>query len=445
MAVLTVETILAATGGNLICGNAAYFTGVCIDSRKIQEGELFVALKGERFDGHDFLSQALEKGNGAIVHSPRATSASDKTVILVKDTLIALQNIARFVRAKKDIPVVAITGSNGKTTTKDLIAAILGTQFRVLKSTGNLNNHIGLPMSMVRMSDEDEVAVLEMGASKPGDIKELCAIAKPDYGVLTNIGSAHLEGFGDIQTVRKTKLELLESVSVAVVNADDRFLMDGIPGSGFSGSLIRYGIHNPADIRASDIIAHEQGSSFSLHLGEDRSISVRCHLAGMFNIYNILAAAAIGYLFRIESANIRQGIESFTGVPMRMEIMELHGMHIISDVYNANPSSMDAAVRELARMKKGRSIAVLGDMLELGSYEQEAHQDIGRLMSELLIDIFIAVGPRMASAASVFRGVSHTRANAEDAGKLLKDIWRPGDTILIKGSRGMRMEKVLEA
>ena len=235
MAVLTIEEIIAATGGEVICGDTGSFTGVCIDSRKIAEGELFVALKGEHFDGHDFLFNALEKGDGAVVHSPPVMPLAGKTIILVRDTLKALQDIAHCRRVKRNIPVVGITGSNGKTTTKELTAAILGTQYRILKNTGNLNNHIGLPLSLTKISDEDQIVVLEMGASGPGEIRELCAVAAPDYGILTNVSRAHLQGFKDIETVRTTKLELLETLKVAVVNADDHFLMEGVRRSGFAG------------------------------------------------------------------------------------------------------------------------------------------------------------------------------------------------------------------
>ena len=444
MAVLTVEDIIAATGGKIVCMNAGSFRGICIDSRKIQEGELFIALKGERFDGHDFLPQALEQGSGALVHSQQTTPRSGKTIIEVRDTLKALQDIARFSRTRKDIPVVAVTGSNGKTTTKELTASILGTQYKVLKNTGNLNNHIGLPLSLTKIRDEDQIIVLEMGASAPGEIRELCGIAIPDYGILTNISRAHLEGFHDMQTVRKTKLELLETVRVAIVNADDRFLMEGIHLSGFKGAILRYGIESPADIRATNITLHEQGTAFQLHSGENQFIEVSACISGMFNIYNLLAAASIGYLFHIDPENIRKAIASFTGVPMRLEFREFNGIKIISDMYNANPASMEAAVRELARIRKGRSIAVLGDMLELGSYEEEAHRELGRFMSGLPIDIFIAVGTRMAFAASEFRGSVYMLGSAEEAGTFLRDVWKTGDTVLIKGSRGMGMERVLK-
>ena len=444
MGMLTVEDILTATGGRVVVNNSHPFTGVAIDSRTIREGELFVALKGSRSDGHDFVEAALDKGNGALVSLEQIASVKGKTVIFVHDTLKALQDIARHMRSKRDIPVVAVTGSNGKTTTKELIASILGTQYRVLKNTGNLNNHIGLPLSLTGITETDEVVVLEMGASSPGEIKALCDIADPNYGVLTNISPAHLEGFGDMDTVRKTKLELLDYAGVAVVNADDAFMMEGISDSGFQGLIVRYGISNSADVSASNISLREKGSVFLLHLGTDKVIEVSPKLAGMFNIYNLLAAAAVGKLFAVEPENIKKAIDSFTGVPMRLEFRDLDGMKIISDVYNANPASTEEAVKELVRIKKGRAIAVLGDMLELGPYGEDEHRRIGRLLSALKVDIFISVGTLMGLAASEFQGDVYPLRTSAEAGQFLKTIWQRGDTILIKGSRGMHMEKVLE-
>lgn len=445
MGILRIEDIIEATGGKIIHRDSNTFTGVSIDSRTIKEGELFVALKGKNFNGHDFLHDALKKASGAVVHNLIDKPIGDKTIIYVADTLKALQKIARHMRFKRDIPVIGITGSNGKTTTKEVISSILNARYRVLKNTGNLNNNIGLPLSITRISDSDEVIALEMGASGPGEIKELCEIAVPEYGVLTNISRAHLEGFGDIETIRKTKLELLDYVKVAVVNADDAFMMEGVQKSGFRGSVIRYGINSPADIKATDIELREKGSVFNLSLPQNKSAEINPRISGLFNIYNILASAAIGYLFDINLTDIKNAVDSFTGVPMRLEIKEINDIRIISDMYNANPASMEEAVKELVRIKKGRVIAVLGDMLELGSYKEDAHKRLGRFMSELPIDIFIAVGPLMALAASEFKGSVYKFGTASDAGKLLKDIRKKGDTILIKGSRGMQMEKVLEA
>lgn len=447
MAILTVEDVINATGGRIVYknGNSHPFTGVSIDSRTIGEGEIFVALRGVRFDGHDFIYKALERGGGALVNFPPPEHLKGKAIIYVKNTLSALQDIARYVRMRNNIPVIGITGTNGKTTTKELIASILSTKYRVHKNIGNLNNQIGLPLSLIKLRPDDEVIVLEMGASSPGDIRELCRIAAPDCGVVTNIGPGHLEGFRSLESVRDTKLELLDTVKKVVVSADDAFLMQGV--SGYQGEVITFGIENKADVFAKDIRMKDRGSDFLLCLGEENCIEINLNIPGAFNIYNALAAAAIGQVLNIEIRDIKTGIESFKGVPMRFEIKELVGATVISDVYNANPASMEEAIKELVRLKKERAIAVLGDMLELGPYAEEAHRKIGEWMSALPIDVFIGVGPLMSTAHSVFVKTgrqSFSVSTAEEAGRILTGLCREGDTIIVKGSRGMGMEKVLE-
>lgn len=442
MPILNIEDIIKATNGKVIQREADSFIGISIDSRTIKQGELFIALKGARFDGHDFIKEALSRGSGALISSNLEKAIEGKTIIYVHDTLKALQDIAHFIRVRKDIPVIAITGSNGKTTTKELIYTILSNKYRVLKNRGNLNNHIGLPLSLAELKEEDEIAVLEMGASRPGDIKELCEIAKPKYGVLTNIGKAHLEGFKDLKTVRKTKLELLEFVDVAVINADDAFLLEGILESGFKGKLVKYGIETDSEVSAKDIRLLKNGSIFTLRI-EKEAIEINPKISGLFNIYNILAAVSISHILNIDLQSIKSAVESFGGVPMRLENREINGIKFICDLYNANPTSMECAVRELTRVANGRKIAVLGDMLELGSYTEEAHRELGRLLSELPVDILIAVGPYMSFAASEFEKTVYRLTNADEAAKVLKEICKKGDTVLIKGSRGMNMERVI--
>lgn len=441
---MNIEDIITATGGQVICGNAHAFSGVSIDSRSIQRGELFIALKGARFDGHAFLQEALQIGSGAIVKISPSEKIKGKTIIYVEDTLVALQRIARYMRLKRSIPLVGVTGSNGKTTTKELIASILVSTYRVLKNTGNLNNQIGLPLALAGIDEKDDAAVLEMGASAPGDIQELCEIALPDYGVLTNVSPSHLEGFKDMETLRRTKLEILKYIRTAVVNADDSFLMEGIQALGFKGKIVRYGINNDAEIYATDINLHEKGSHFLLHIGKKTYFDVHPKISGRFNIYNILAAVSVGYLFHIELEKIKNVIDSFDSIPMRFEVKDTGGIQIISDVYNANPDSMEEAIKELVRLRKKRAIAVLGDMLELGSYADEAHRRLVKWMSALPIDIFIAIGPLMSSASLEFSGKVYTFQNSFESRKTIKSICKRGDTLLIKGSRGMRMESVLE-
>lgn len=460
MATITLKEILSAAGGRIIHGNCddIVFAGVSIDSRNIGEGELFVALKGQRFDGHDFLADAMKKGRGALVSNLPAAPVGGKIVIHVENTLKALQDIARHMRMRRRLVVIGVTGTNGKTTTKELIASILGMKHRVMKNTGNLNNRIGLPLSLTRGEESDEFAVMEMGASMNGDIRELCDIALPDYGVITNIGPGHLEGFGSLDMVRKTKLELFGAVKTIALNADDRFLMEGVPeGSGRGNpGIVTFGIENSADVSARDIVLEDRRSVFSVCLGE-RCLEVAVHVNGRFNVYNALAAAALCNALGVEPEDIRAGIESFEGVPMRLELKEFLGATVIGDVYNANPASMAEAIKELVRLRKDRAIAILGDMLELGAFAEEAHRKLGKWMSELPVDVFIAVGEMMAKAAEEFsaswRGGSlllpepsrvTSVSDSSEARNVLLGICREGDTILVKGSRGMLMEKVLE-
>lgn len=471
MGILTIDEIIEATGGRIIYGNSdnALFSGLSIDSRTIKEGEIFIALKGQRFDGHNFLMDAMKNGKGAIVSTPPVAPFKGRTIVYVRNTLKALQDIAHYARMKRRITLIGITGTNGKTTTKELIASILGAEHRVMKNSGNLNNHIGLPLSLSMIDEGDEFAVMEMGASIKGDIKELCDIAAPDYGVITNIGPGHLEGFGGLENVRGTKLELFDSVRTIAVNADDGFLMEGISERAGKGGpeIITFGINSDCDVYARDIVLEERRSVFTLCFRKGECIEVTINLNGRFNIYNALAATAICSELGVKPWNIKAGIESFVGVPMRLEFKELCDATVISDVYNANPASMEEAIKELVRLRRARAIAVLGDMLELGAYAEEAHRRLGKWMSTLPVDVFIAVGPMMSKAAEEFskgwgspplmesrdekasRGKQSLRRlfmapDSSEARKMLLSICSEGDTILVKGSRGMYMEKVME-
>ncbi len=438
---LQLDDIVRATGGKVLCRQSEEFTGLSIDSRTIKSGEIFLALKGPHFDGHNFLGDALRTGAGAIVEIPPAAATSGKTIIQTESSLAALQSVARYLRNKSGVPVVGITGTNGKTTTKELIASIMGRNFRVLKTSGNLNNHIGLPLSIANGAGDEDVMVLEMGSNVKGDIKLLCQIARPDVAVVTNVGPAHLEGFGSLDMVRKTDLEILEYAGAVALNADDLFLMEG--AEEFKGKIITFGISRDADITAGDIALGDRGSHFTLRLPGGIEGEVRLGIPGTLNVYNALAAASASFLLGANAAEIREGLGLFHGVPMRLEVLEHSGATVISDVYNANPASMEEAVKELLRLKRKRTIAVLGDMLELGRYSGEAHRKLVGLLSEAGIDILIAVGPEMVSAATGFAGTRYVADDSARAASILAEILSAGDTVLIKGSRGMRMERVL--
>ncbi len=439
--------ILQATGGRLLFKGQETFTGLSIDSRTIREGQLFIALKGSRFDGHDFVMDALRRGGGAVVSMPPINPVKGKSIIYVPNTLKALHGITRYRRLQRATEVVAVTGTNGKTTTKEMIARVLEGKYSVLKSSGNLNNHIGLPLCLSELNGQ-QVAVLEMGASKVGDIRQLCEVALPETGVLTNIGPAHLEGFGSIEQVRKTKLELVEFVDRVILNIDDQHLREALGWDLFKGKdVITYGINQQADIKAESIEATPGGLRFVLKAtGRQWPVSLRVY--GKFNVYNALAAAGVCKVFGCLDG-VAEALDGFEGVPMRLEVKKLSDVVFISDMYNANPASMEEALQELVAMKTKRAIAVLGDMLELGAYEEKAHRDLGQMLARLPIEVFLAVGSRMALAAEVLRAETtdrqiHVLEDSLQAAEVLKEILRPKDVVLIKGSRAMAMERIIE-
>ncbi|HTZ17088.1 MAG TPA: UDP-N-acetylmuramoyl-tripeptide--D-alanyl-D-alanine ligase, partial [Dissulfurispiraceae bacterium] len=410
---LEIADILEATHGVLVSEGANKFSGISIDSRTVKKGELFVALKGERFDGHDFVHASLRTCAGALVSRAWArdgvSSLEGKAIIAVENPLSALQDVARSIRNKFRGPVIAVVGSNGKTTTKELISSILGTTFNVLKTEGNLNNHVGMPLSMTKAVPETEAMVLEMGTNRPGDVDQLCRIAFPDTAVITNIGYEHIEGFGSLEAVRDAELEIIPYVNKVVLNGDDNFLAGGISLK-FTGPVVTFGIeNNECDVTARDIFFDETGSRFAIDIS-GKSASVDSRLSGRFNIYNSLAACAAAHSIGIDLDKIKKGLEAFGGVGMRFEIRRVGGITYLFDAYNANPSSMKASIRELSRIARGnaekpgniRAIAVLGDMLELGDYGKAAHEELGRLLSELGIDLLIGAGPLMTGAVSVF-------------------------------------------
>ncbi len=455
MAILSLKDILEATGGRLLSGDSGTFRGVSIDSRTISEGEVFFAIRGERFDGHDFVAKALMKGSAAVVDSGQGEFPKGKVIIRVGDTLRSLQDLAHFIRMKRDIPVVAVTGSGGKTTTKEMIHAILSGRFKALKNEGNLNNHIGLPLSLVKLEADDEAAVLEMGMNARGEIRRLCEIAAPDYGVITNIGFAHIGRLGSRKAVRDAKFEILRGLDLAVVNADDAYLAEGLKAvEDFNGRIITFGIESDAHVTAKDVRVAESGCAFKLEAGDKGSADVALRVHGLFNVYNSLAASAVCLSLGIGIDEIKSALESFRAFPMRFELIRGDNITLINDSYNANPSSMEESLKEALRLAgRGRAVAVLGDMGELDEYTENGHRAVGRLVSEMDVDVFVAVGEKMRLAAEEIKEAKGENPlpevfvfkNADAAGKDIVDILKQGDTVLIKGSRMMSMEKIVRS
>jgi len=452
MQTLKCSEIMEAVGGTLLSGNSGtVITGVSTDSRSINAGNLFIPITGERFDGHDFIVQAFERGAAACLTHKEDTPDVDGTVIKVADTLRALGNLAAFYRKRFNIPVVGITGSVGKTSTKDMIAAVLSQQYRVLKTEGNFNNEIGLPLTIFNLDKTHECAVIEMGMSGFGEISRLSKISQPDIAVITNIGLSHIEKLGSRQNILKAKMEILEGLSkngVVILNVDDQLL------SGMRNLLpyktIFYGLEDDTDYQAFDVkTAGEQGTYFRIEIN-NKTYEVHIPVPGIHNVHNALAAIAVGIELKVPVEKIIKGIGEFTPGKMRLNILNFNGIKIINDAYNASPQSMEAALGVLKDITGTRRIAVLGDMLEMGSWADKAHKDVGKFAFESGVDVLISVGEngRNIAKGALESGmnpenVHHCENNAEIV-KLLEGFITSGDVVLVKGSRGMKMEEIVE-
>jgi UDP-N-acetylmuramoyl-tripeptide--D-alanyl-D-alanine ligase len=451
---LSVAGVIEATQGTLIKGDrAVVFTGVSTDSRSIKRGELFIALRGVNFDGHRFCAAAIERGAaGAIVEQEIAPPAGASVpLIKVQDTLQALGDLANWWRKRHPIPLIAIVGSTGKTTTKEMAAGILKTRYRVMKNEGNFNNLIGLPLSLMQIDPRHEVAILEMGMNRKGEIRRLTRIAEPDTGILTNIGPVHLEGVGSIRGVMEAKGELVEEMNIQgrlIVNADDPLVIE--LGRRFRGERIAFGVDKPADWTAHDIFPADGGVSFALQ-GPSGRTPIALQLMGRHQVYNALAAAAAAFAQGVGMEEIKRGLEASQPPSMRMEIITLgKGVTVINDAYNANPKSMEAALLALAEATGGKKIAVLGDMWELGPYAEEAHRELGRAVQGHGIDTLVLLGqfaPHVAQGAreagmdpqAIYLGKDH-----RDVSLHLAQLITQGDWVLLKGSRIMKMEEIVK-
>lgn len=449
MADFSLSEVCKATKGNLIQpGTVAKFCRVITDTRKVQPGDLFIALKGDRFDGHDFTVQAIENGASGIVVS-RLQPAIDSrvAVINVSDTLKALQNLAGFHRQRFDIPIVAITGSNGKTTTKDMTASVLESKFNVLKTEANFNNEIGLPQTLLNLNSSHGVGIVEMGMRGLGQIKELTDIAVPTIGVVTNVGETHMELLGSLENIASAKAELIESLpsnGLAILNGDNKYV--AAMKKKTNARVLFYGLSDGCDVQGIDIVTSDTNMTIGVKY-LDQVVRIPVPTIGKHNVYNALAAIAVGLGLDMSFDEIKQGIKSFTASEMRFSVEKKGNYTVINDAYNASPLSMEAAIDTLAEIAKGRKIAVLGDMLELGSVAVEAHKRIGRKAVENGIEIIITVGEMASYIAQEARDrgakVAVSCQNHKEAVGILEKYLLPGDTILIKGSRGMAMEKLL--
>lgn len=458
--IFTCEEILNATNGNLLQGDIKQrFTGISTDSRMIKEGELFVALKGPNFDGHHFVLESFEKNaGGALIEEDRVSDIrlnthQSKSAIIVKDTLRALGDIARQTRRNSSAKVIALTGSNGKTTTKEMIASCLESSFPILKTEGNMNNLIGLPLTLFKLKGDEKAVILEMGMNIAGEIKRLTEIAGPDIGLITNIEKVHLEGLGDIEKIKNEKGELFKGVSedgVILINQDDPRVVE--VSKVFKGRKISFGVKKEADMMAKEFrFVDSKGIEFTSIIDGDKE-RFFIPLLGKQFISNALCAIAVSKLFDIGIEKIKNALMNFKQLPMRMELISLgRGINLINDAYNANPKSMEYALETLSTLKgRGRAIAVLGSMMELGNFTEEAHRAVGELVGRLSIDFLIAIGNESAILveSAIRSGLSSGRAKIieshYEAVFLLKKLLREGDWVLVKGSRRMAMEKIIQ-
>ena len=421
-----------------------------IDSRTLQRGDLFFAVKGERLDGHDFVEQALSKGAVAavVVKGQARRYSSGSQLLAVDDTLGALQALATAVRRLWAKPLIGITGSTGKTTTKEAIAHVLSKRFRVLKSEGNFNNHFGLPLTLLRLEPEHDAAVIEMGMSHAGEIATLAKIAQPEIGVVTNVAPVHLEFFKSIDEIARAKFELIESLpagGTAVLNADDEYVSQF--GRDFHGKVVLYGLRSSADVRAENVKHHgTEGATFDVVAGSCRQ-HASLRLVGEHNIYNALAAFAVGLDRGLTLSEAVGALATLAPADKRGEVVKLGNITIINDCYNSNPKALDAMVDALAAMPAKRRIVVAGEMLELGPAGEEMHRSSGRYIAEKKIDVLLGVcglAQSMVDTARKSGMRAEFLATPLEAGEWLAREAREDDVVLLKASRGVKLEQALD-
>ncbi len=448
MQTLTIAEIVKATNGTLISGDeSSEIDFITTDSRKATSG-LFVPLKGENFDGHAFLESAFKNGAEAAVSE--VDFDGGKNVIKVEDTYKAIRDIAEVYKQKYPVKTVAIIGSVGKTTTKDMVAGVLKTEKNTQKTQGNFNNHLGVPLTVFTVEKEHEALVLEMGMSHFGEISALAKIGKPDIAVMTNIGTSHIENLGSKENIFRAKAEVLENFTkdnLLIANGDDEFLSKA--GALGEFKTVYYGIENPDNNVFAENIKNlgADGVAFTICDGEKR-LEAKVLTPGIHNVYNALAAYCVGKAMGIEDKNITEGLKNCEMTKMRLEIEELSGMKIIKDYYNAAPDSIKASLAVLSDLESKRKIAVLGDVLEMGEFAKEAHLALGDAVLKNKADVLITAGEnaKLIAERAVELGLSESFSfdTTEEAAEFVKDYVKPGDAVLIKASHGMHFEKIYD-
>ena len=456
---LTVKEIIEATGAELISGNTELICkNFSKDTRTIEKGDVYIGIKGENFDGNLFWEQALENGADCVIVSnieyskEKIEKYKNKTILKVPDTLQALYKIAKLKRSFYKIPVIAITGSVGKTSTKDIIANVVSQKYKTLKTIGNLNNHIGLSFTILRLQNE-EAMVLEMGMNQLREIALLSEIAKPDICVITNIGTSHIGNLGSRENILKAKLEILEGAKnpTIIINNDNDLLHKWKEENEKEKNIITYGINEQSDLTATEIKLNEDGSEFNCKI-EGKNERVKVPVGGEHFILNSLCAISVGKTLGIETDKILKGIKEFKLTKKRMEIIETkNGIKIINDAYNASLESIKASLKYLSKLNGNRKIAVLGDILELGNYSEELHKKVGEEIYKNRIDILISRGKnakyivQQAQSMGMKEENIYYLNNNEQIIEKIKQIAKPKDIILLKASNGMKFFDIAES
>ena len=443
---LTLREIAAVAGGQLDRGGELRVGAVSTDTRRIAPGCLYLALKGERFDGHDFIPAAVKAGAAAIVSS-RPVEAQ-VPVIRVTDTRLALGRIAAWYRERFSLLAVGVTGSVGKTSTKEMVAQVLARRYRVHKNEGNLNNDIGLPMTLLSLSPGDTAAVIEMGMSARGEIGYLSRLVRPDLGVITNVGVSHLEKLGTRENILRAKLEILDGMGPdgrLLLNADNDLLQT--VQDAVRRRAVWFGIENRGGLVFADSIRENGGETAFDFVFDGKRYPAVLPLVGIHNVYNALAAFAAGVLCGVSPEEVVEAVRDYRNAGLRQSVREAGGVRVIADCYNASPDSMRSALEVIAKTAcTGRRAAVLGDMLELGPRSAAMHRQVGKLAAGL--DALVCYGPQAAqiaqgAAEQGMKTVFHTE-DPEEAAAWLRDYLRPGDAVIFKASRGMKLEEVME-
>jgi len=454
---IKVKDIIKICEANLVYGNEEE---ICEnfekDTRQIKKGDIYIGIKGENFDGNTFYEKALENGAKVVIleniEIPKEIEEKypDRTIIIVKDTIQAIQKLASYKRNMYNIPVIAVTGSVGKTSTKDILASVISKKYKVLKTEGNLNNQIGLPLTILKLKDQTAM-VLEMGMSELGEIRTLTKIAKPTLAVITNVGTSHIGTLGSRQNILKAKLEILEGLQkqgTLVINNDNEPLNTWNKQNN-TYKVITYGIETKSDITASKIELQEYTSNFIANLKNEK-LDIEVPVGGKHFVYNSLCALAVGKLLNISNDEIKIGIKQFELTKNRMDIKKLDNNIIINDCYNANYDSMVAAITYLAKINTKRKIAVLGDMLNLGEYSKELHEKVGEEIVKNKIDILITVGKESkyiqekAIKQGIMKENTYNFDTNEAAIQQLNKTLKPDDAILIKASNAMNFYEIVE-